>query len=247
MATKGQRSIYAPGTKHMVSWAAVDWEHRWVMRKCVESMALFYVGDVLAQAYVLRRFKHALDAKASTPTGPSRLKSNFWRDIIEDWSALRSLRAGLFGLLLYGPLRLRWGKSLDRVLPFAAKTSNAGSGRFVVAREDYPVLAKRLALEYAVWLPSSTAVCLLFLCICDGNVSDFLGRVGLQYPQMLRDSALIWAPTQALCFAIVPPWSWNVVTGVATVLWGAMLAYRNFIASHTARYGKILPPNRYRV
>lgn len=242
-----KKSIYAPGTRQIVSWMGINWEHRWIFRKVMEGFVTFWVGDFLSQNYVLYRFRKVIDAKSKSLDGPSKLQTTMWRDFADDWSGIRSLRAAVFGLMIYTPLRLRWSKSLEKVLPFSARTSDAGTGKFIIAKQDYHILAKRLAFEYIAWLPSSIALNLLWSSFCDGRPGDTPHKAGLAFFHCWRDSVLIWGTTQAFCFFVIPPWMWGPVTGVATIVWSGMLSYRNFVAQQKILHGKIMPPLRYQV
>ena len=195
--------------------------------------------------YILWRFRRAIDAKQKKLDGRSNLQTNMFRDLTDDWSGVRSLRAAVFGLLIYTPLRLRWSKSLERVLPFSARTSNNVSGKYYIAKEDYHILAKRLGFEYLVWLPSSIGLSFLWMSFCDGRPFDAIQKAGLAFFKCWRDSILIWGGTQGLCFALVPPWAWGPVTAASTILWASNLSYHNFVAQQTILHGKMIPPLRY--
>lgn len=246
-AANSKKSIYAPGTRHIASWMGVNWEHRWIFRKVMEGFVLWWIGDILSQYYILWRFRRVIDAKSKSMDGPSKLQTTMLRELTDDWSGIRSLRAGVFGLVIYTPLRMRWSQSLEKVLPFAARTSNAGTGKFLIAKEDYHILAKRLAFEYIAWLPSMIGVNFLWSSFCDGRPQDTFQKSGLVFLKAWKDSAFIFVPTQAFCFFVVPPWLWGPVTGTASVAWAASLSYHNFTAQQLILHGKIMPPLRYRV
>src|SRR3989338_7035929 len=100
-AANANKSIYAPGTKHIVSWMGVNWEHRWIFKKVMEGFVLWWIGDFLSQYYILWRFRRVIDAKSKSMDGPSKLQTTMFRDLTDDWSGIRSLRAAVFGLVVY--------------------------------------------------------------------------------------------------------------------------------------------------
>lgn len=180
---------------------------------------LFGCADFSAQVWSRYRRMIIIDAKDDDYTGPSKQGYNSRRNLRAQWDVKQFLRSALFGAFFYAPLRLRWHTSLDKLFPMTD---------VMTPPERHTALIKRFSAEHVVFLPVLVAFYFAFHSVMELRpLSEAPLRAGHGLAPSVLTSWMLWIPVQGLCYFALPPYTWNAMTAMVTLLWVGYMADLN--------------------
>jgi hypothetical protein len=189
------------------------------VKRGIGAFCLFGTADFSAQVWSRYRRMLIIDAKDDDFSGPSKQGSATRRNMRAKWDLSQFLRSGLFGGFFYAPMRLRWHVSLDRLFPLTDVMTPA---------QRHSAMAKRFFAEHGLFLPVLVAFYFSFHSLMELRpLSEAPARaVAGVFPSVLT-SWMLWIPVQGLCYTTLPPFTWNFVTAIVTLLWVGYMADLN--------------------
>eukprot|EP00884_Botryococcus_braunii_P003689 jgi/Botrbrau1/13320/Bobra.0315s0017.1 len=175
-------AVPAPRTLGPMTWYTERVEENPIVTKAFTSFFGFIIGDLLAQ----------------------KIGG-------EDFSALRGLHLGLYGLLLDGPIGHLWYKLLDHhVCPDKPKSTKA-------------VLLKTAA-DQVVWAPVMTIVFFAFLKAVEGHPELIWPTIQEKLVKTVVANYILWPVAHFINFRFVPSQHRILYNNLVAVFWNAWLS-----------------------
>lgn len=152
-------------------------------RSCITTGLLCATGDILSQS---------IDERPYDPRS--------------------TIRNGLYGLAIFGPIGHRLYPALNRVQPFQRPSAN---------------ILVRLAIDQLASSPIGLALYLSSMSVMEGRVGALPEKLHNVYVNVLITNWTVWPLFQAVNFTLIPVQNRLLAVNIASIGWNSYLSWKN--------------------